>query len=197
VRRGNRSIGYLLKETESGSLLTREILEEWIVESLKLKIVEEALSKELSRTDYQPQMPSVSVAICTRDRPRRLVRCLRSLELIRERHGIEILVADNAPQDGGATASAAAQFPSVRYVVEKRAGLDFARNRAWVEAHGHWITYLDDDVIVYKWWLEGLQEAWRENQDASAFHRPGYAARARLTRADPLREARRISPRFR
>ena len=88
--------------------------------------------------------------------------------MIRERHGIEILVVDNAPSDG-ATASAAAQFPSVRYIVEKCAGLDFARNRAWLEAQGDWITYLDDDVIVDKWWFEGLQEAWRENQDASAF----------------------------
>ena len=168
MRRGNRPIGYLLKETEPGSLLTCEILEEWIVESLKLKIVEEALSKELSRTECQPQMPSVSVAICTHDRPRRLVRCLRSLDMIRDRHGVEILVVDNAPPNG-ATASAAAQFPSVRYVVEKCAGLDFARNRAWLEAQGDWITYLDDDVIVDKWWFEGLQEAWRENQDASAF----------------------------
>jgi len=168
VRRGNRPIGYLLKETEPGILLTCEILEEWIVESLKLKIVEEALSKELSRTECQPQMPSVSVAICTHDRPQRLIRCLRSLEMIRDHHGIEILVVDNAPRDG-ATASAAAQFPSVRYVVEKCAGLDFARNRAWLEAKGDWITYLDDDVIVDKWWFEGLQEAWKENQDASAF----------------------------
>ena len=79
VRRGNRPIGYLLKETEPGSLLTCEILEEWTVESLKLKIVEEALSEELSRTDAQPQMPSVSVAICTHDRPRRLVRCCARL----------------------------------------------------------------------------------------------------------------------
>jgi hypothetical protein len=59
VRRGNRPIGFLLKETEPGSLLTSEILEEWIVESLKLKIVEEALNEELSRTASEPQMPAV------------------------------------------------------------------------------------------------------------------------------------------
>jgi hypothetical protein len=114
MRRGNRPIGYLLKETEPGSLLTCEILEEWIVESLKLKIVEEAVDKELSRTEGQPlveeavdkelsrtdgrpQMPTVSIAICTHDRPRLLLRCLRSLEMIRDRHSMEILVVDNAP----------------------------------------------------------------------------------------------------
>jgi hypothetical protein len=68
-----------------------------------------------------------------------------------------------------ATASVVAQFPGVRYIVEKCAELDFARNRAWVEAHGEWIAYLDDDVTVDRWWFEGLQEAWRENQEASAF----------------------------
>jgi hypothetical protein len=36
LRHGNRPIGFLLKETEPGSLLTSEILEEWIVESLKI-----------------------------------------------------------------------------------------------------------------------------------------------------------------
>jgi glycosyltransferase involved in cell wall biosynthesis len=58
-----------------------------------------------------------------------------------------------------ATASVVAQFPGVRYIVEKCAELDFARNRAWVEAHGEWIAYLDDDVTVDRWWFEGLQEA--------------------------------------
>ena len=37
-----------------------------------------------------------------------------------------------------------------------------------MEADGDWVAYLDDDVIVDRWWFEGLQEAWRENQDASA-----------------------------
>jgi glycosyl transferase family 2 len=135
VRRGNRPIGFLLKETEPGSLLTSEIFEEWIVESLKSKIVEEALNEELSRTGSEPQMPAVSVAVCTHDRPRRLARCLRSLEATHERHGLEIFVVDNAPP-ADATASVAGQFTGVRYIVEKCVGLNFARNRAWVEAHG-------------------------------------------------------------
>jgi glycosyltransferase involved in cell wall biosynthesis len=88
------------------------------VEGLKLKIVEEALNEELSRTECQREMPSVSVAICTHDRPQRLARCLRSVETIRDQHGLEILVVDNAPPDG-ATASVVAQFPRVRYLVEK------------------------------------------------------------------------------
>ena len=67
-------------------------------------------------------MPTVSIASCTHDRP---ARCLYSLEMIRHRHASEILVVDNAPPDGP-TASVAAQFPGIRYVVEKYNGLHFA-----------------------------------------------------------------------
>jgi hypothetical protein len=75
------------RKLNRGAFSPLRFLEEWIVESLKLKIVEEALNEELSRMGNEPQMPAVSVAICTHDRPRRLARCLRSVEAIRERHG--------------------------------------------------------------------------------------------------------------
>jgi GT2 family glycosyltransferase len=57
----------------------------------------------------------------------------------------------------------------VRYCLELRPGLDFARNLAWMEASGELIAYLDDDVVVDAGWLAGLREAWEENPDAVAF----------------------------
>ena len=57
----------------------------------------------------------------------------------------------------------------VRYVCEPKPGLDFARNRALVEATGEILAYLDDDVVVDRCWLNGLVEAWSENPDAAAF----------------------------
>jgi GT2 family glycosyltransferase len=118
-------------------------------------------------------MPPLTVAICTKDRPALLRRLLGSLlppvERARaEGQVAEVLVVDNAPSDS-ATRDAVAAHPGVRHEVEPRAGLDFARNRALAAATGEWIAYLDDDVVVDRSWLDGLREAWTENQDAGAF----------------------------
>ena len=95
-------------------------------------------------------------------------------------------IVDHAPPDD-ATASVAGQFAGVRYIVEKCAGLDFPRNRAWVEAHGEWIAYLDDDVTVDRWCSKAFKKP-RENQDASAF--TGLIMPLELSsRAGPIREA--------
>jgi len=77
-------------------------------------------------------------------------------------------VVDNAPADD-MTEKLVATFPDVRYVCEKRLGLNFARNRALKEAEGYLLAFLDDDVTVDPLWLEGLMEAWAENRDAGAF----------------------------
>jgi glycosyltransferase involved in cell wall biosynthesis len=43
-----------------------------------------------------------------------------------------------------------------------------ARNRALDEARGEWIAFVDDDVRVDRWWLDGLAAALREHPDAAA-----------------------------
>ena len=80
----------------------------------------------------------------------------RSVLPLQQQYGFEVLVIDNAPSDD-ATAELVKTFPGVRYVPEPRPGLDFARNRAWIEATGELIAYLDDDVIVDSGWLAGLR----------------------------------------
>lgn len=167
ARRHGRPIGYLLKACDAGRPIPPELLGKWIAEEFGRKIIEEAIEEELSGGDSAAAMPSVTVAICTRARPDRLARCLRSLLPLQARHGFEILVIDNAPPDDG-TKRAVAGFPGVRYAVEKLAGLDFARNRAWREAGGDWVAYLDDDATVDSGWFDGLQAAWRENPGAGA-----------------------------
>jgi glycosyltransferase involved in cell wall biosynthesis len=83
----------------------------------------------------------------------------------------EILVIDNAPSDNS-TRTAAGRFPEVVYSVERKPGLDFARNRAIEEAGGDLLAYIDDDAVVDRYWLEGLMEAWAANPDACAFTGP-------------------------
>ena len=111
--------------------------------------------------------PTLTVAICTRDRPQRLERLLRSLHDLppSEFRQVTVLVVDNASSDDS-TRRAVEGFPAVRYVLEPKGGLDFARNAALRNAEGDLLAFLDDDVVVDRGWLNGLYRAWRDAPDA-------------------------------
>lgn len=109
--------------------------------------------------------PSMTVAICTKDRPDWVARLLSSLLPLQEEHAFELLVVDNAPSDDR-TREVCAQHPSIRYVREPVPGLNFGRNRALAEATGEVVAYLDDDVVVDRGWFAGLLRAWQDNPDA-------------------------------
>jgi GT2 family glycosyltransferase len=100
-------------------------------------------------------MPSLTAAICTRDRTRQLARALDSLAA-QSPAPAEILVVDNAPSDSATKALVSARFPRVRYVREPNPGLDFARNRALTEAVGDIVAFLDDDATAGPGWCESL-----------------------------------------
>jgi glycosyltransferase involved in cell wall biosynthesis len=168
IRRNGRPIGFLMQENGGDLMWSPEKLSPWIGNELKTKIVEEAIRDELARPQSRAVFRSFSVAICTRNRAATLHRCLDSVLPLQPKYGFELLVIDNAPRDQ-ATAELVKRFSPARYVLEQRPGLDFARNRAWMEATGDLIAYLDDDVIVDSGWLAGLQEAFAENPDAGAF----------------------------
>ncbi len=168
VRRKRRPIGFLMRQKSEEETLSADEISLWIGGSLKNKIVEEAIREDLPVAGADHPFPSLSVSICTRGRSDRLKRCLDSVVRLQRKSDFELLVIDNAPPDH-ATAELATYYPGVRYIVEPRPGLDFARNRALLESTGDLIAYLDDDVVVDSGWLMGLQEAWSENQDAMAF----------------------------
>jgi GT2 family glycosyltransferase len=96
----------------------------------------------------------VTVAVCTRDRPEDLDRCLTALSRL-STVGHELLVVDNASV-GEATQQVAEAHPGVRYVREDRPGLDIARNRAMREARGEIVAFCDDDAVPEPRWLGAL-----------------------------------------
>ena len=167
-RRNGRPIGFLMRENSRKRPWSPEELNRWIDNELKTKIVEEAIRDELVPPRTNVSFPSLSVAICTRNRVANLNRCLDSLLPLQRKCGFELLVIDNAPSDD-TTVKLLKKYADARYVLEERPGLDFARNRAVVEATGDLIAYLDDDVVVDAGWCAGLMEAWGENPDAAAF----------------------------
>jgi glycosyltransferase involved in cell wall biosynthesis len=168
IRRNGRPIGFLMRENSGKLTWSPEELNHWIGDALKTKIVEEAIRDELAPPRTNVSFPSLSVAICTRDRVATLNRCLDSVLPLQRKYGFELLVIDNAPSDD-TTAKLVKRSSPARYVWERRPGLDFARNRAWMEATGDLIAYLDDDVVVDSGWFAGLEEAWGENSDAAGF----------------------------
>ena len=168
VRRKGRPIGFLMHENAAIRTWRSEELSVWIANELKTKIAEEAIREAITSSGPNRSFPSLSVAICTRDRATIVSRCLDSLLPLQKAYGFELLVIDNAPPDQ-ATARLVKELPTVRYTLEKYPGLNFARNRAWKEASGDLIAYLDDDVVVDREWVAGLQEAFTENPDAAAF----------------------------
>ena len=113
-----------------------------------------------------PESPNVastiSVAVCTRDRPEDMKKCLASLAALRVKP-LEVIIVDNAPATEATKELVTNHFPQFRYVREETPGLDHARNRAIVEAKGDIIAYTDDDVMVDPGWVEALGRVFAED----------------------------------
>jgi len=111
--------------------------------------------------------PRMTIAVCTRDRPEALDRCLTSLA---EAGGgeIEVIVVDNAPSDGATESLVGSRHPTTRYVREERPGLDRARNRAIAEARGPILAFTDDDVVVDPGWPAAILEVFAEAPEVMA-----------------------------
>jgi glycosyltransferase involved in cell wall biosynthesis len=173
LRRRGKPIDFWMETVTDNRLLTSSDLAQRFSNKAKAKLLSESIREELTSFAKRPQFPSLTVAICTKDRPDCLRRCLQSLAELKDRVSrveseFEIMVIDNAPSDDQ-TKQLVKDFSDVRYLTEIKPGTSFARNRALREADSELIAYLDDDVIVDSGWLKGLQEAWSENPDAAAF----------------------------
>jgi glucosyl-dolichyl phosphate glucuronosyltransferase len=101
--------------------------------------------------------PMLTIAICTFNRRELAVRSLLSvLEQLGPGIPAEVLVVDNNSGDGTEQACAeeiGGNTGWARTVVEGKVGLSHARNRAYVEAKGEYVAFLDDDAYVGDGWV--------------------------------------------
>lgn len=109
---------------------------------------------DLDAVAARDTLPRLTVAVCTRNRPAELRRCLETLLRMPD-DGQEVLVVDHAPQDDS-TRQLVADFSTVRYLREERKGLASARNAALRAAQGDIIAFTDDDACVDPGWLRAL-----------------------------------------
>ncbi len=98
--------------------------------------------------------PRATVAVCTRNRPVELHRCLDAISALPD-DGQEVLVVDNN-SEGSCTADVVARYPCVRYVRHTEGGLNAARNRALREARQSIVAFTDDDAFVDPGWLRAI-----------------------------------------
>ncbi|WP_175471616.1 glycosyltransferase family 2 protein [Geodermatophilus telluris] len=103
------------------------------------------------------------MAVCTRDRPEDLRRCLAAIQLL-EPAPAAVLVVDNGSADDR-TRRVVEAF-GLSCVREPRLGLDWARNRALLEARTGIVAFTDDDVLVHPRWIAGIARAFTEEPGA-------------------------------
>lgn len=103
----------------------------------------------------QNKNEKISVVICTRNRAAALEECLLSLSKINDEN-FEIIVVDNASETDD-TKIVAQKFSNVKYLFEKRKGLDIARNTGALHASYNIIAYTDDDVKIPSNWINNIR----------------------------------------
>ncbi len=106
--------------------------------------------------------PSLTVCVCTRDRPAYLSACLDGLRRQTVRPGrFEVLVVDSAspPDAAGQVARLAVAAPNFRHLRVERPGVSLARNVGARCARAAWIAYLDDDAIPEPGWVRAILDA--------------------------------------
>lgn len=169
-----RLVGFVLHPAPPGSTLSPLELQRLVDNRFAMAVLEsttEAMLAQRLRTQRDIAPPSLTVAICTKDRAQRLHRLLTSIDAVRSKsrfRSVEVVVVDNASVDD-ATRRAAAAFENVRYLVDQKTGLNFARDAALHAATGDLLAFLDDDVVVDRDWLDGLFEVWSDCPDAGGY----------------------------
>ncbi len=103
----------------------------------------------------------VSVVIGTRNRPGHVRGCLEQL-LELEYSSFDVIVVDNAP-DSEETATTFQEIVGsdgrFRYLRESLPGVSRARNAGMNAARGPLVAFIDDDVRVDAFWMQGLVRA--------------------------------------
>jgi len=111
---------------------------------------------------------SLTVVICTRDRPEGLLQTLASLARQSD-SGFEVLVVDNS-HDGAVARTLGFQGLRMRCCHEPAPGLSRARNRGLSEVRSELIAWLDDDEVADPDWIAWIKRgfAFPERPDAVA-----------------------------
>jgi len=114
-------------------------------------------------------MSYLTVVIPTLNRSALLDRALASLlcQTLTQDH-FEVIVVDNGSIDSTRSVceAFASRFVSFRYIYDARPGLHIGRNLGLKHARGDILVYGDDDIVACPAWLEGVYEAFQDEDVA-------------------------------
>lgn len=165
-----RSLGKAILDQHSSTLvrliLRHGLQSQDIARVLDFKVLLDGGSNHNPHTSNS-HLPSVTVAVCTRNRIEEMARCLSFLEKL-DYPNLDILVVDNEPATDSLLQLVKDHYPQFRYVKEPRPGLSWARNRAISESSSEIIAFTDDDVIVDPGWVRALVATFSESPDIAA-----------------------------
>ncbi|GEP58646.1 hypothetical protein RSO01_58120 [Reyranella soli] len=99
--------------------------------------------------------PSVSVAICTRNRAQKAQRAAASV-IANSFTDFELIVVDQSTDDATRKAIAALADERVRYIPTDTVGVAISRNIAIREASADIVVFTDDDCICDRGWLDAI-----------------------------------------
>jgi O-antigen biosynthesis protein len=102
---------------------------------------------------------TVTVVVCTHNRPLTLERCLKALQKM-DYAKFDVIVVDNAPTSNEAQILASRY--RVDYCVAAAKGLSRARNAGSRSCSSDFIAYLDDDMVPHAGWLRALMDGFTD-----------------------------------
>jgi glycosyltransferase involved in cell wall biosynthesis len=163
VRFGHRPVGWVrFRRAIVGNWIQPDYLRGLIAEQLGPQMID-ALHRGTQLSHETPHTPPISVVICTREHPDQLLAQLKSLRKLAYPEW-EVIVVDNAPVTDRTRFIVQEYFHGVRYIVEPRKGLDYARNTGWRNAKHTIVAYTDDDAYVDPYWLRAIGQAFKDQR---------------------------------
>jgi glycosyltransferase involved in cell wall biosynthesis len=157
VRVAGRPAAWVRVPVENGQVTGRAVADA-VRRKADSSFWQQLAHQRLGLSELPPaSLPTATVAICTRDRPDDLRRCLEGLRQMSER-AHEVLVVDSASRSPE-TRSVAESFPGTCYARLERRGLNVARNAAMQAASGEIVVFIDDDAVPDAGWLAAHRAA--------------------------------------
>jgi len=155
LRWAGRPVGQLTLPVENGAIEAERLertLAQWAGPGFWTVWLRDGLGWD--EAEPAPGPRAATVAVCTRERPEDLARCLNAVSALPQQP-LDVVVVDNRPSTPR-TRETVERFPGVRYVRQDEGGLNAARNRAVREARHDLVAFTDDDAIVDREWLAAL-----------------------------------------